>query len=63
MLFNRDSTQTLQPLAARLKAKKLQRFLTQVYEVRKLIDSNLNTQLMLETLLLEWQCCLQQAQH
>jgi len=60
VLFNRDERQALQRLAQGLNSQRLQRFLSQVYEVRNLTDSNLNPQLMLETLLLEWQACLRQ---
>lgn len=63
ILFNRDEGQTLQRLAERLNSQLLQRFLGQVYAVRNLTDSNLNPQLMLERLLLEWHACLRQARH
>jgi hypothetical protein len=61
ILFNRDQRQALQRLAEGLNSQRLQRFLGQVYELRNLADSNLNPQLMLERLLLEWQDCLKQA--
>lgn len=61
ILFNRDQRQALQRLAEGLNSQRLQRFLAQVYELRNLADSNLNPQLMLERLLLEWQDCLKQA--
>jgi DNA polymerase-3 subunit delta' len=61
MLFNRDEMQTLQHAVEGLNSRMLQRFLSRVYEVRNLIESNLNPQLMWERLLLEWHACLQQA--
>jgi DNA polymerase-3 subunit delta' len=61
MLFNRDEKQALQGLAKRLNSQLLQRVLQQVYELGNLTDSNLNPQLMLERILLEWYACLQQA--
>ncbi len=61
LLFNRDERQTLQDIAERLNSHLLQRFLGQVYEVGKLTESNLNPQLMLEKLLIEWNACLRQA--
>lgn len=61
VLFNRDQRSTLQSTAERLNSNLLQRFLAQVYETRNLADANLNPQLMLEKLLIEWNACLRQA--
>ncbi len=61
LLYNWDEKQALQPLAEQLNSELLQRFLTQVYDMRNLADSNLNPQLMLERLLIDWQACLRQA--
>ena len=61
LLFNREERQTLQHLAKGLNSQVLQRFLGQIYEAYNLTDSNINPQLMLERLLLEWHACLQRA--
>ncbi|MEN8177645.1 MAG: DNA polymerase III subunit delta' [Pseudomonadota bacterium] len=63
LLYNWDEKQTLQRIAEQLNSGVLQRFLIQIYEVRNLTDSNLNPQLMLEKLLIDWQTCLRQAGH
>lgn len=56
-LFNRDQAQALQRLADKLNSEALHGFLALVYEARALIDSNLNPQLALEKLLIEWHAC------
>jgi len=56
-LFNRDQTQALHGLADKLNSEALQRYLGLVYEARSRIDSNLNPQLVLEKLLIEWRAC------
>lgn len=63
LLYNWDQKQALQRIAQQLNSELLQRFLIQVYEVRNLTESNLNPQLMLEKLLIDWQACLQRASH
>lgn len=60
-LFNRDQRSTLQNTAKRLNSILLHRFLARVYEIGNLTDANLNPQLMLEKLLIEWNACLRQA--
>ncbi len=62
-LYNWDQKQALQRFAQQLNSGLLQRFLIQVYEVRDLIQGNLNPQLMLEQLLIDWHACLRQATH
>jgi DNA polymerase III subunit delta' len=56
-LFNRDQSQALHSLADKLNSGALHRYLALVYEARALIDSNLNPQLVLEKLLIEWHAC------
>lgn len=56
-LFNQDQAQALHKLADKLHSEALHRFLGLVYEARGLIDSNLNPQLVLEKLLIEWRAC------
>jgi len=56
-LFNRDQAQALRRLADNVNSRVLQRYLGQVYEARGLIDGNLNPQLVLEKLLIEWSVC------
>lgn len=56
-LFNRDQTQAFHNLADKLHSEALHRFLGLVYEARGLMDSNLNPQLVLEKLLIEWRAC------
>lgn len=63
LLYNRREKQALQQLAEQLNSAVLQQFLLQVYEVRALLESNLNPQLMLEKLLIDWHACLHQAGH
>ena len=58
LLYNRDELNTLQTIAEQLNSATLQRFLLQIYAVRNLMDSNLNSQLMLERLLIEWYACI-----
>lgn len=60
-LFNWDERKALQVMAKRLNSNLLQRFLGQAYEVFGLAEGNLNPQLMLEKLLIEWHACLRQA--
>ncbi|RLJ21828.1 DNA polymerase III subunit delta' [bacterium endosymbiont of Escarpia laminata] len=62
-LFNRDNVRPLQGIAERLNSSLLQRFLRQVYEARNLGETNLNPQLVLERLLIQWANCLRQAGH
>jgi DNA polymerase III subunit delta' len=56
-LFNGDQAQALHSLADKLNSEALQRYLGLVYEARSRIDSNLNPQLVLEKLLIEWGAC------
>ncbi|MEJ2453592.1 MAG: DNA polymerase III subunit delta' [Candidatus Thiodiazotropha sp.] len=56
-LFNQDQAQALQGLADKLNSEVLHRYLGLIYEARGLIDSNLNPQLVLERLLIEWRAC------
>ncbi len=56
-LYNRDRAQALQGLADKLNSGALHRFLGLVYEARSLMDGNLNPQLVLEKLLIEWRAC------
>jgi DNA polymerase-3 subunit delta' len=56
-LFNRDQIQALHSVADKLNSESLHRYLGLVYEARGLIDSNLNPQLVLEKLLIEWRAC------
>lgn len=59
-LFNWDEKPTLQSVAEQLDSSVLQRFLVQVYESRNLVETNLNPQLLLEKLLIEWYSCTDQ---
>ena len=56
-LFNRDQIQAFQHLADKLNSEVLHRYLGRVYEARALSDGNLNPQLVLEQLLIEWHAC------
>jgi DNA polymerase-3 subunit delta' len=56
-LYNRDQTQALHALADKLNSGALHRYLAMVYEARALVDSNLNPQMALERLLIEWHAC------
>jgi DNA polymerase-3 subunit delta' len=56
-LYNRDQAQALQDLADKLNSEALHKYLRLVYEARSLLDSNLNPQLVLEKLLIEWRAC------
>ncbi|MCU7906113.1 MAG: DNA polymerase III subunit delta' [Candidatus Thiodiazotropha sp. (ex Epidulcina cf. delphinae)] len=60
-LFNRDHGQALQNTADKLNSRALQRYLTRIYQARGLVDGNLNPQLTLEKLLIEWLACSRQA--
>ncbi|MCU7936339.1 MAG: DNA polymerase III subunit delta' [Candidatus Thiodiazotropha sp. (ex Dulcina madagascariensis)] len=60
-LFNRDHAQALQMTADKLNSRALQRYLTRIYQARRLVDGNLNPQLILEKLLIEWRACSRQA--
>ena len=60
-LFNPDRSQALQKTADKLNSGVMQRYLAQLYTARGLVDSNLNLQLTLEKLLIEWQACGQRA--
>ena len=53
----RDKAQALQDLADKLNSEALHRYLRLVYEARGLLDGNLNPQLVLEKLLIEWRAC------
>jgi DNA polymerase III subunit delta' len=56
-LFNRDQAQAFHDLADKLNSETLHRYLGLVYEAQSLSDSNLNPQLVLEKLLIEWRAC------
>jgi DNA polymerase-3 subunit delta' len=56
-LFNQDQVQALQGVADKINSEALHRYLGLLYDARGLIDSNLNPQLMLEKLLIEWRAC------
>jgi DNA polymerase-3 subunit delta' len=56
-LFNQDLAQALQRSADKLNSGVLHRYLGLVYEARGLCDGNLNPQLVLEKLLIEWRAC------
>lgn len=56
-LFNRDQTQAFHSLADKLHSETLHRYLGLIYEAQSLSDSNLNPQLVLEKLLIEWRAC------
>jgi DNA polymerase-3 subunit delta' len=60
-LFNPDRSQALRKTADKMNSRIMQRYLDQLYAARGLADSNLNLQLTLEKLLIEWQTCTQQA--
>lgn len=60
-LFNPDSTQALQKTADKLNSREIQEYLENLYVARGLADSNLNLQLTLEKLLIEWHTCSSQA--
>jgi DNA polymerase-3 subunit delta' len=60
-LFNQDHTQALKKTADKLNSRVIQRYLNHLYTARSLADSNLNLQLTLEKLLIEWHACTQQA--
>ena len=56
-LFNQDQAQALHRTADKLNSGVLHRYLGLVYAARGLIDGNLNPQLVLEKLLIEWRAC------
>jgi DNA polymerase III subunit delta' len=56
-LFNIDHVQALHKAADKLNSRVVQGYLAQLYAARALADSNLNLQLTLEKLLIEWQAC------
>ncbi len=60
-LFNPDRTQALQKTADKLNSRALQGYLQSLYQASGLIDRNINLQLTLERLLIEWQTCAQTA--
>jgi DNA polymerase III subunit delta' len=60
-LFNPDRTQALQKTADKLNSRALQGYLQSLYQASGLIDRNINLQLTLERLLIEWQACAQTA--
>jgi DNA polymerase-3 subunit delta' len=59
-LCNPDQAQALQKTADKLNSRAIQSYLKRVYAVSALTDSNINLQLTLEKLLIEWQTCSQQ---
>ncbi|MCM8854720.1 MAG: DNA polymerase III subunit delta' [Candidatus Thiodiazotropha sp.] len=61
LLFNQDHSQALQNTADKLNSSVLQGYLLQVYQTKGLLDSNLNPQLTLEKLLIDWHTCFVQA--
>jgi DNA polymerase-3 subunit delta' len=61
LLYNWDHLQALQARAERLNSSHLHRFLDQIYFARRSVEGNLNVQLMLESLLIEWNTCLEEA--
>ncbi|MGD9163775.1 MAG: DNA polymerase III subunit delta' [Chromatiales bacterium] len=58
-LFNQDQVKALQGVADKLNSEALHRYLGLIYEARGLIGSNINPQLLLEKLLIEWRACHQ----
>lgn len=52
--FDQDATERFQNLAERLDCKDLHGFLDSLYELRRRLASNLNGQLVLERLLIDW---------
>ncbi|MCU7880335.1 MAG: DNA polymerase III subunit delta' [Candidatus Thiodiazotropha sp. (ex Lucinoma aequizonata)] len=61
LLFNQDHSQALQNTADKLSSSVLQGYLLQIYQAKSLLDSNLNPQLTLEKLLIDWHTCFVQA--
>ena len=59
-LFNPDWTQALHKSADKLNSRAIQHYLNHLYSARGLADSNLNLQLTLEKLLIEWRSCSSQ---
>ncbi|MCG8100112.1 MAG: DNA polymerase III subunit delta', partial [Candidatus Thiodiazotropha taylori] len=59
-LSNPDRAQALQKTADKLNSRAIQSYLKKLYAVRALTDSNINLQLTLEKLLIEWQACSRQ---
>ncbi|MET0065494.1 MAG: DNA polymerase III subunit delta' [Candidatus Thiodiazotropha sp.] len=58
-LFNPDRAQALQKTADKLNSRALQGYLQSLYQASGLIDRNINLQLALERLLIEWHACSQ----
>ncbi len=56
-LFNPDQRDILHTVGKRLKSKPLHQLLEAVHEARRLVDSTLNPQLVLEDLLIRWSNC------
>jgi DNA polymerase-3 subunit delta' len=56
-LFNPDQRDALHTVGKRLKSKQLHQLLEAVHEARRLADSTLNPQLVLEDLLIRWSNC------
>jgi len=56
-LFNPDQREILHTVGKRLKSKLLHQLLEAVHEARRLADSTLNSQLILEDLLIRWSNC------
>ncbi|MET0089134.1 MAG: DNA polymerase III subunit delta' [Candidatus Thiodiazotropha sp.] len=61
LLFNPDRAQALQKTADKLNSRALQGYLQSLYQASGLIDRNINLQLALERLLIEWQACARAA--
>jgi DNA polymerase-3 subunit delta' len=53
-LTNPDKRAALQRLAGRLQSRRLHEFLQQLARMRALVDTTVNPQLMLESLLIRW---------
>jgi len=53
-IYNLSKRQDLQTLSKRLDLELMQLFLTQIYEFKRQLNSNLNQQLAMENLLIQW---------
>ncbi len=53
-LFNKDRRETFKQLAERLDSGELQRNLQRLYRARQDVEANLNSQLLLESLTIDW---------
>jgi DNA polymerase-3 subunit delta' len=60
-LFNPDFVQALQKTADKINPSALQHYLLKLYYAKGMIDSNINLQLTIEKLLIEWQSHTQDA--